>query len=74
MTFLTGLVQDAVTVGDLPPATDVAGLAYEAESLGVCAVMQAPVLGPVTFRHARHALHEHLRALVTDPTILPELP
>ncbi|GAA0556672.1 TetR/AcrR family transcriptional regulator [Paractinoplanes ferrugineus] len=74
MTFLTGLTADAITTGDLPPATDPAGLAYEIESLGVCAVMQAPVLGPVTFQHARHALHERLTALTLTPTILPELP
>jgi AcrR family transcriptional regulator len=74
MTFLTGLSTDAITTGDLPATTDAAGLAYEIESLGVCAVMQAPVLGPVTFRHARHALHEHLTTLATNPTILPELP
>ena len=68
MAFLTRLAADA----DLLPGTDPAGLAYVVESLGVCAVMQAPVLGPVTFRHARLALLQHLRALTTDPTILPE--
>jgi len=73
MTFLTGLAADAVTVGDLRPDADPQGIAYEAESLGVCAVMQAPVLGPgVTYRHARRALLGHLRALATDPTTLPE--
>ena len=50
-----------------------AGIAYLIESLGVCAVMQAPVLGPDTFRHARGALVEHLRCLATDPTTLREL-
>lgn len=75
MTFLTGLAADAVTVGDLRPDADPQGLAYEAESLGVCAVMQAPVLGPeVTFRQARRALLGHLRSFAVDPTILPELP
>jgi AcrR family transcriptional regulator len=74
MTFLTGLAADAITLGELRPDTDPAGLAYQIESLGVCAVMQAPVLGPsTTFRHARHALHGHLTALATDPTILGEL-
>jgi AcrR family transcriptional regulator len=74
MTFLTGLAADAITVGDLRPEADPQGIAYETESLGVCAVMQAPVLGPdVTYRHARRALLGHLRALATDPTILPEL-
>lgn len=73
MGFLTSLATDAVALGDLRPGTDPAGIAYEAESLGVCAVMQAPVLGAdVTFRHARRALFDHLQAVITDPTILPE--
>jgi len=67
MTFLTGLAVDARDLGDLRPVFDPAALAYEAESLGVCAVMQAPMLGPVAFTHARNALRGHLRALATDP-------
>jgi AcrR family transcriptional regulator len=74
MTFLTGLATDAIVLGDLRPEADAEGIAYETEALGVCAVMQAPVLGRAeTFRKARRALLEHLRALATDPTILPEL-
>ena len=73
MTFLTGLAADAVELGDLRPEADPEGIAYETEALGVCAVMQAPVLGrEVTFRRARRALFEHLRGLATDPTILEE--
>jgi AcrR family transcriptional regulator len=73
MSFLTGLAADAVALGELRPEADPHGFAYEAESLGVCAVMQAPVLGrEVTFRYARRALLGHLRAVATDPTILPE--
>jgi AcrR family transcriptional regulator len=72
MTFLTGLCTEAVEAGDLRPVLDPAALAYEVEALGVCAVMQAPVLGPATFRHARRALLDHLRALVTDPTLLEQ--
>ena len=73
MGFLTGLAADAVAAGEVRAGTDPGDLAYQAESLGVCAVMQATVLGPdVTFRHARRAMFEHLRAVVTDPTILPE--
>lgn len=74
MTFLTGLAADAVALGELRADADPEGLAYETESLGVCAVMQAPVLGrDLTFGRARRALLEHLRALATDPTILAEL-
>lgn len=60
--FLTGLVSQSIALNELRPTTDAAALAYEVESLGVCAVMQAPVLGPVTFRHARQALLDHLQA------------
>ena len=75
MTFLTGLAADAVARGELRPGTDPAALAYLTESLGICAVTQASLLGrDVTFRHARRALLGHLHALATDPTTLPELP
>lgn len=74
MTFLTGLAAEAVELGELRAGADPAGIAYETEALGVCAVMHAPVLGrDVTFGRARRALLEHLHALATDPTILPEL-
>jgi hypothetical protein len=74
MTFLTGLAADAVARGELHPGADPESLAYETESLGVCAVMQAPLLGrDVTFRRARQALRDHLRALATDATIIEEL-
>ncbi|MBL7259861.1 TetR/AcrR family transcriptional regulator [Paractinoplanes lichenicola] len=74
MEFLTSLATDAVATGEVREGTDPGDLAYEVESLGVCAVMQAPVLGAeATFRHARRALHDRLRAVVTDPTTLPEL-
>lgn len=63
MTFLTGLAADAITRGDLRPEADAPAIAYLVESLGVCAVMQAPVLGPATFQHARDAFRAHLRAL-----------
>ncbi|WP_250029970.1 TetR/AcrR family transcriptional regulator [Paractinoplanes maris] len=73
MGFLTNLATDAVALGEVRTGTDPGGMAYETESLGVCAVMQAPVLGAdVTFRHARRALLSHLRVVATDPTILPE--
>ncbi|MEU8234326.1 TetR/AcrR family transcriptional regulator [Actinoplanes sp. NPDC048967] len=74
MAYLISLAADAVALGELRPGAEPEGIAYETESLGVCAVMQAPVLGrDVTFRRARRAQLKHLRALATDPTILPEL-
>jgi AcrR family transcriptional regulator len=72
--FLTKLAQQSIDLGDLRPGTDPADLAYLTDSLGIYAAMQAPVLGAaVTCRHSRQALLGHLRALATDPTILPEL-
>jgi AcrR family transcriptional regulator len=74
MAFLTRTAADAVERGEAHPGVSPAGLAYHTESLGVCAVMQAPVLGTApTFQQARVALREHLRSIATDPTILAEL-
>jgi AcrR family transcriptional regulator len=71
MNLLERLAAEAVTSGDLRHAD---GLAFLTESLGVTAVMQAPMLGPeVTFRQARLALRGHLLDTATDPTTLSEL-
>ncbi|WIM99726.1 TetR/AcrR family transcriptional regulator [Actinoplanes oblitus] len=70
MAFLTRVAADAVGLGELRPGVDPEQLAYLVESLGVCAVMQASA---PAYRHARRALHEHLRAIATDPSILGEL-
>ncbi|GGN82411.1 TetR family transcriptional regulator [Actinoplanes lobatus] len=73
MTFLTGLAGEAVGLGELRPGVDPAGLAYHVESLGVCAVMQAPVAGAATtYAQARRQLLEHLRAVTIDPMILEQ--
>ncbi|WP_433830755.1 TetR/AcrR family transcriptional regulator [Actinoplanes sp. CA-015351] len=74
MAFLTRTAADAVTLGEVRADVDPGGLAYQTESLGICAVMQAPVFGTgPTFHRARQALLEHLHSIVTDPTTLPEL-
>jgi AcrR family transcriptional regulator len=73
MGFLTGLAERSVELGELRPDTDAADLAHLTDSLGVYAAMQAPVRGAaLTCHRARRALLSHLRALATDPTILPE--
>ncbi|MFG1607744.1 TetR/AcrR family transcriptional regulator [Actinoplanes sp. NPDC049265] len=73
MALLTRLAREAVEAGELRPGTDPAGLAYLTDSLGVYAAMQAPVVGAAaTCGAARQSLLTHLRALATDPTILPE--
>ncbi|BBH67689.1 TetR family transcriptional regulator [Actinoplanes sp. OR16] len=74
MTFLTRTAADAVELGEVRATVTPEGLAYHTESLGVCAVMQAPVLGTgPTFRQARVALLEHLRSVATDPSLLESL-
>ncbi|GAA2852091.1 TetR family transcriptional regulator [Actinoplanes cyaneus] len=65
------LIGAATQARDLREGTDPAQLAYLIDSLGVCAVMQPSELA---YRHARRALHDHLRTVAVDPDILPELP
>ncbi|MEU4693655.1 TetR/AcrR family transcriptional regulator [Actinoplanes sp. NPDC023714] len=73
MTFLTRTAADAVERGEVRDTVSPEGLAYHTESLGVCAVMQAPTLGTApTFRQARAALRDHLRSIATDPSFLLE--
>ncbi|MEV6301862.1 TetR/AcrR family transcriptional regulator [Actinoplanes sp. NPDC051861] len=75
MAFLTTLAADAVDRGELDPGVDPGRLAYQTESLGVCAVMQAPLMGAeATFLQAKRSLLDQLHALAPDPTILPEEP
>ena len=72
--FLTLLAAQSVETGDLRPGTDPAALAHLTDSLGVYTAMQTPIRGAaVTAASARRSLLIHLRALATDPTILPEL-
>jgi AcrR family transcriptional regulator len=71
MSLIERLAAEAVENGDLRHAD---GLAFLVESLGVTAVMQAPMLGPdVTFRQARLALRGHLLDTAIDPATLSEL-
>ncbi|GIJ50480.1 TetR family transcriptional regulator [Virgisporangium aliadipatigenens] len=71
--YLTGLVEQAVEIGELPPGIDASALVHLTDALGVYAAMQAPAVGAaVTCRGSRVALLTHLRSLATDPTVLPE--
>jgi hypothetical protein len=51
---------------------DTRQLAYEIESLGMTAVMQARLLTDVAYLFARRAVLDRLRSLATDPVLLPE--
>lgn len=74
MAFLTRTAAEAVTRAEVRAGVTPQSLAYHTESLGICAVMQASVLGAATtYRQARQALLDHLRSITTDPTNLPEL-
>ncbi|MGW0810468.1 TetR/AcrR family transcriptional regulator [Nonomuraea sp. NPDC002799] len=67
------LVAEAVTLGELRPETDPAQLAYEIDALGEAAITQARLLGDdAPYDRGRRAVHERLRALTTDPALLPE--
>lgn len=73
--FLAALARDAVELGEVRAGTDPVVLAHLTDSLGISAAMQTPVLGAQTScGHSRRALLSHLRAIATDPTILPETP
>lgn len=71
--FLEELVRQAVDAGELAADVDVPQLAYEIDALGMSAAMRSRLLEPeAAYRHARQGLLDRLRALCTDPTLLPE--
>ena len=64
MGLIERLAREAVTAGELRDDTDTHQLAYELESLGLTAVMQARLLSPDTaYRYARQAVRDRLRGL-----------
>ncbi|MBB5630358.1 TetR/AcrR family transcriptional regulator [Sphaerisporangium krabiense] len=69
--YLERRVKDAVDLGEL--TADPAQLAYEIEALGEATVTHARMRsGDAAYRRARTAVLDRLRALATDPSILPE--
>lgn len=71
--FLERLAAEAVAAGEIPPETDPRQLAYEIEAYGVTAVMQSRLLAAeASYAYARAAALGRLRALCSDPTLLPE--
>ena len=64
MALIERLVAEAIEAGELQPDVDPRQLAYEIESLGLTAVMQARLLEPeAVYAHARRAVLDRLRAL-----------
>ncbi|WP_113704050.1 TetR/AcrR family transcriptional regulator [Nonomuraea lactucae] len=75
LAFLERTVAEAVTLGELSPATDAAQLAYEIDALGEAAVVQSRLHDhDLVYTRARRAVLQRLRALATDPALLPEDP
>jgi AcrR family transcriptional regulator len=73
LALLERLAREAIEVGELPVELDVRRLAFEIEALGLVAVLQSRLLSPTTaYDHARRAVLDRLRALATDPSLLPE--
>jgi AcrR family transcriptional regulator len=73
LALLERLAAEAVELGELPADTDAAQLAFEVNASGVAAVLHSRLLDPAaTYTHARRAVLGRLRALTTDPTLLPE--
>ncbi|MDP9866885.1 MULTISPECIES: TetR/AcrR family transcriptional regulator [Streptosporangium] len=73
MDLLTRLAGRAVELGELRPGTDPGLLAFEIEALGAAVVVHTHLLHHEhSHRYARRAVLDRLRALATDPSILPE--
>ncbi|MBB6343639.1 TetR/AcrR family transcriptional regulator [Nonomuraea muscovyensis] len=73
--FIERQVAEAVALGELPPGTDAAQLAYEIDALGEAAVIHTRLLGhDLAYTRARRAVLQRLRALAIDPSLLPEDP
>jgi AcrR family transcriptional regulator len=71
--LLERLAREAVELGELPADLDTSRLAFEIEALGLVAVLQSRLLTPSTaYTYARRAVLDRLRALCTDPSLLPE--
>jgi AcrR family transcriptional regulator len=72
MALIERLATESIEAGEMVATVDTRQLAYEIESLGMTAVMQARLLTDVAYLFARRAVLDRLRSLATDPTLLPE--
>jgi AcrR family transcriptional regulator len=67
------LAGEAVAAGELPPTVDPVQLAFEIDAMGVASVHQSRLLDRErVLRSARLGVLGRLRALCTDPGLLPE--
>ncbi len=73
MDLLAWNVIQAVERGELPRGTDAGQLAFEIQALGEAVVVHTHLLRRGrSYEYARRAVLDRLRALATDPSILPE--
>lgn len=71
--LLQRLATEAVAAGELRADTSPEQLAFEIDALGVAAVYQSRLFDRAeVYRRARIAVLDRLRALATDPSVLPE--
>ncbi|WP_169982947.1 MULTISPECIES: TetR/AcrR family transcriptional regulator [unclassified Microbispora] len=67
------LVAEAVTLGEVDGAVDPAQLAYEIDALGEMVIIHSRLYdGAQALVHARRGVLQRLRALCSDPALLPE--
>jgi AcrR family transcriptional regulator len=73
LALIERLVAEAIEAGELPATVSPAQLAFEIDAIGVATVHQSRLLDRATIHlSARTAVLDRLRALCTDPTLLPE--
>lgn len=73
MDLLARVAARAVELGELRHGTDTGQLAFEVQALGEAVVVHTHLLRRGrSYAYARRAVLDRLRALATDPSILPE--
>lgn len=70
LTLIERLITEAVDLGQLPPETDVGQLSFEIDAAGIAAMLHNRLLS-ASAAAARKAVLRTLRAMATDPTLLP---
>jgi AcrR family transcriptional regulator len=71
LTLVRRLTSEAVDLGELPADLDIEQLVFEFDAAGVATMLHFRLLS-VSTAHGRKAVLTRLRALATDPTLLPE--
>jgi AcrR family transcriptional regulator len=70
--LLTDVARQAVEAGQLPTSVDPAQLAYEIKAIGEVPVHSHLLPHTNALHYARRGVLDRLRALATDPSLLPE--